>query len=347
MPSVNSNETREVKSDFAFGLRIRLLFVVLLVAVPALGFLVYSSFEQKSITETAVESRPLRDVVLLGTNKVLIQNILGLGSATLFAIAAAWFIGNRLIVREVKRLQEVGKLKDEFVSVASHELRTPMSAVKGIISMVIDGDYGPVNENLRAPLTDVFNSTERLIHLVNDLLNLSRIEGGRLKFTLSTFSLDTTISKVILDLSSIAKGKGIELLQKKVDSILIQADEEKVEEILDNVIGNSLKFTDHGQISVSTEHVGEFVEIRVEDTGIGIAKEDQSRLFRKFEQITVQEVGRPAGTGLGLYISRGLARKMGGDLWLVESAPGKRSIFAVTFPIAGTKNAQIVKTQLE
>ena len=238
------------------------------------------------------------------------------------------FIGTE---EDITKEKEVEKLKDEFVSTASHELRTPLTAIDGLVSMILDGEYGEVDKNLKQPLEDVNTSSARLIHLVNDLLNLSRIQAGRMKYTLSEFSITGVITETIQQLEPLFTKKRISLTVGRLKNVHVRGDSNKVKEVLNNLIGNALKFTDTGGVSVSLKATATKVQIFIRDTGIGIAKKDHSKLFGDFQQLD-SGAGRPAGTGLGLHISREMARKMGGDVWLETSEPGKGSTFAFSVP---------------
>jgi PAS domain S-box-containing protein len=254
-----------------------------------------------------------------------------------------FFVG---IERDITKAKEIDKMKDEFVSVASHELRTPMTAIKGLVSMILEGDYGEVGNKLLQPLGDIALSTNRLIHLVNDMLNLSRIESGRLKFTLKEFDPTVLIGGVVESLNPIAKQKGIILKVGTVSKAKILGDEDKISQVLNNLIGNSLKFTDKGSIVVDTETNENFLKIFVKDTGVGIVKEDVEKIFGKFEQISSIQKGRPQGTGLGLYISKQIANKLGGDVWLEKSELGKGSVFGFSLPLMQSKIAEKIKAEI-
>lgn len=240
-----------------------------------------------------------------------------------------------IVLKDITRERELEKLKDEFVSLASHELRTPMTAVKGLISMILEGDYGAVNEMLKDPLSDIAKSTDRLIELVNDMLDISRIEAGRIKFTISSVSIPELVTEVVGMLKPIADQKNIKLEIKGFNALKVWADENKAKQILINLISNAIKFTDSGSVIVSYEVRGRFVCISITDSGIGICKENQSKLFGKFTQLGSTQTGRPQGTGLGLYISREFARKMGGELWIEHSEIGKGSTFTFALPLMG------------
>jgi PAS domain S-box-containing protein len=254
-----------------------------------------------------------------------------------------FFVG---IERDISREKEIDRLKDEFVSIASHELRTPLTAIDGLVSMILDGEYGPITQDITQPLTDINTSSERLIHLINDLLNLSRIKAGRMKYTLSEFSVSAVITETVQLLAPLARRKGLQLTTGTLQPITVQGDVDKIKEILNNLIGNSLKFTDKGTITVSTKKVAEMLEIDITDTGIGITKDDQQKLFGLFQQLE-SGIGRPAGTGLGLHISRELVVKMGGHLWLERSEVGKGSTFAFTIPMVTSPKAEVAKAEIE
>lgn len=246
-----------------------------------------------------------------------------------------------------ENLRELDKLKDEFVSVASHELRTPMTAISGMISMIFEGDYGPVNKSLGEPLKDISKSTQRLIILVNDILNVSRIETGKLKLALSTFDIRAVIGEMVEQLMPIAIEKGISFGIEGSGSVVVQADKDKSKEILNNLIGNALKFTQSGSVLVYYKADEDEVKVFIKDTGIGISRDDQLKLFGKFKQISSQQIGKPAGSGLGLYIARELTRKMGGELWIDESNLGRGSIFAFSLPKAGSMMAELIERKLK
>lgn len=241
-------------------------------------------------------------------------------------------IGVVVILKDITKERELEKLKDEFVSLASHELRTPMTAIKGLISMIMEGDYGNMNEGLKDPLSDVAQSTDRLIQLVNDMLDVSRIEAGRTKIRLTEILLPELVSDVIKTLKPIAQQKNITLNSEESVINKVNADPDKVKQILINLINNAIKFTDRGNVTINYRPWGKFAYISVVDSGIGIAKEDQAKLFEKFSQISNFSSGRPPGTGLGLYISRAFARKMGGEMWITRSEPGKGSTFTFALP---------------
>ena len=257
-------------------------------------------------------------------------------------------IGTIEVFADITREKQLEHMKDEFLSVASHELRTPMGAIRANLSMILSGDYGPVNKDLVEPLTDMKASTIRLVELVNDLLNVARIEAGRMRFDLADISINEAAKMIVNDLAPLGKEKGVKIsLEAPKAPLMTQADGAKVKEVLVNLIGNSLKFTDKGSITVTVNVDNDMAEVSVKDTGIGITPEDQKKLFGKFNQITSAQAGKPAGTGLGLYISREMIRRMGGDMWIKASIPTNGSIFAFTLPLEGTTQAKKAKKVIE
>lgn len=255
--------------------------------------------------------------------------------------------GAVVVFRDITRERQLEHMKDEFLSTASHELRTPMGAIRANISMILSGDYGPVNKGLVEPLTDMKASTVRLVTLVNDLLNVARIEAGRMKFTLTDSNITDILQSTISSLAPLGKEKGVIITFTPGSSALVRADTDKIKQVLTNLVGNSLKFTSKGFIRVTAKAQKEVVEVTVQDTGIGIAPEDQKKLFGRFRQIASAQDGKPAGTGLGLYISREMLRKMGGDLWIEHSIPGEGSTFIFTIPRSDTSRAKKAAHLLE
>ncbi len=255
-------------------------------------------------------------------------------------------IGVVKVFHDITREKEIDEMKTEFISLASHELRTPLSAIRGLVAMIHDGDYGPINQGLKRPLTMISTSTERLIHIVNEMLDVSRIEAGRLHFSLIDYDIHELLKEGTAALQNLADRKNIKLIIKQSPALFVQTDKEKFIEIINNLVGNSLKFTQKGSITISVEQKDDKIIVFVTDTGIGIAKEDQSKLFSKFDEIKLKQAGKTTGTGLGLYISHEFVKKMGGVLWIERSVIDKGSIFAFSLPMANTFHARKVKKEI-
>lgn len=235
-----------------------------------------------------------------------------------------------------QRLQAMDKLKDEFISVASHELRTPMTAVKSYLWMIINKPTSLDIHKQKQYLDRAYNATNRLINLVNDMLNVSRIESGRIKLLPDSISIIDLAKEVVDELSAKAVEKKLHLLVEHPQVPNVFVDKDKTQEVLTNLIGNAMKFTpEGGTIKVSFKESIGAVETSVSDTGRGIKQEDISRLFKKFERLenTLTSVAETEGTGLGLFICKQFVELSGGKIW-VTSEYGKGTTFTFSLPIA-------------
>jgi len=232
------------------------------------------------------------------------------------------------------KLQELDKLKDEFVSLASHELRAPMTVIKGSLSTILDGYAGETSKEAKEFLTAAYSENDRLIRLVNNLLNISRIESGRLKFLVTNVDMSKLMKDVVTNLQMAAKEKSLRLIIDKLDQLpFVLADEDKVREVLINLIGNAIKFTHQGGITVSAKVEKDMLITSVADTGNGIAPEDQELLFKKFSQVSRGTYSRQTGgTGLGLYISKKIIEGLHGQIWLTSTV-GKGTTFYFSLPV--------------
>lgn len=242
---------------------------------------------------------------------------------------------------DITREKEVDEMKTEFISMASHELRTPLSAIKGFISMINKGDYGKVDKKLVRPLQLVSASTERLINIVNEMLDVSRIEANRIQLLVRDVDVRELLDVAVSNLQPLISQSNIKLSVVVDESIpKAHADQEKAIEILNNLISNALKFTEKGRIEISAKKDKAKLVIAIKDTGTGISRQDQVKLFNKFEQLKSKKAGNVLGTGLGLYISREFARKMGGDVWLAGSKVGSGSTFALSLPLVNQEEGK-------
>lgn len=235
--------------------------------------------------------------------------------------------------RYERRLKELDKLKSDFVSNVSHELRTPLTAIKGSVDNMLDGLTGDLNEKQSRYLARIKSNTDRLARLINDLLDLSRIEAG-IQLKRTNLSLLNVAKEVVESLGSMAAEKLISFDFLCADSNLTAwADPDRVAEVLTNLLGNAIKFTPaHGKVTVSLARNGDnWVKVSIADTGPGIASEEASRIFDKFYQVSQLEQRKTVGTGLGLSISKALVEMHGGKIWL-ESNGDRGSIFSFTLP---------------
>lgn len=236
-----------------------------------------------------------------------------------------------------KRLKELDKLKDDFVSVASHELRTPMTAIRSYVWMALHRSDIPLSQRLERYLYRTLLSTERLINLVNDMLNLSRIEAGIIEINPVSFSISELVKDILEEIKPKADEKRLELviMDHKLPNVF--ADPDKTREIILNLLGNSLKFSyPGGNITIDFFTDGKMVEVSVRDSGSGISKDDLSRLFHKFARLdnSYVSISTSGGTGLGLYISKNLVELMHGKIWVISDGMDKGSTFTFSLPIA-------------
>jgi signal transduction histidine kinase len=253
-----------------------------------------------------------------------------------FADQAAIAIQNVRLFNEIqnksRQLEVANRHKSEFLANMSHELRTPLNAIIGFSEVLLQGIFGDVNEKQREYLADVLGSGQHLLTLINDILDLAKIEAGRMDLELSTFALRDALDSGLTIVRERAARHGIQLRATVAEDVgPIEADERKVKQILYNLLSNAVKFTpDGGRVEIGVRAENGDVRVEVRDTGIGIAGEDQERIFEEFRQVG-RERSRE-GTGLGLTLTKRFVELHGGRIWL-ESTPGKGSTFAFTLPL--------------
>ncbi|MFB3886023.1 MAG: ATP-binding protein [Thermodesulfobacteriota bacterium] len=234
--------------------------------------------------------------------------------------------------RANEELRKIDEMKSEFVSVASHELRTPLSAIKNAVQLMLQGRTGEINENQTKFLSMAERNINRLTGILNSLLDLSRIESGKIEIKFEEVDLRSSIEFVLSSLRPQTDGKSIQLKMEIAEGLLpAYADRDKFEQILTNLVGNAIKFTpEGGEISVSAKPFEEeMVAISVKDSGIGIPEDQLDKIFEKFHQVEDSLRRSVTGTGLGLAITKGLVETHHGKIW-VESELGKGSTFIFT-----------------
>lgn len=238
----------------------------------------------------------------------------------------------RLEVRN-SEIEEANHLKSEFLASMSHELRTPLHTIIGFAELLGEELKGPLNNEQKRFVDHIHRDSKHLLELINDILDLSKIEAGRLELRLETFDLESILDDVLASIRPQGMAKSMTIETHIIDSIVFEADPVRFKEILYNLLSNAVKFTpEGGEIQVDVMHHNDCAEISVSDTGIGISPQEHSTIFEAFRQVGTTTRGVREGTGLGLAITKQLVELHGGKIW-VESTPGQGSRFTFTIPL--------------
>ncbi len=241
---------------------------------------------------------------------------------------------NRELSERSQEAERATRLKSEFMASMSHELRTPLNTILGFSELLSEENSGPLNDKQKRFLTHIQRDASHLLELINDVLDLSKIEAGRLELRLEKFPMAVAVAEVLTSIRPLAATKSINLDSNLDTHLSLEADRLRFKEILYNLLSNAIKFTPSGgRVWIESSLVESAVCIVVGDTGIGIAPEDQQPIFESFRQASATTKGVREGTGLGLAISKKLVEHHGGKLW-VESEPGKGSRFFFTLPLS-------------
>lgn len=241
-----------------------------------------------------------------------------------------------------QRLKELDNLKTEFLSITSHQLRTPLSGIKGYLSMMIDGDFGKFSDEQGTILNRVKSEVDRLVRLVQDFLNVSRIESGRLQIAKLDFDLVDVIKTVIQELTPTAENAKLNLSHKlEANSLSVVGDPDKIKDVVVNLVDNAIKYTQAGKIWVEAKLVDNntFAQVEVHDTGVGVDEKEIHKLFSKFQRAKGIAKVSPSGSGLGLFIAKKIIAGHGGDIWAESKGKGKGSAFIFKIPLKNNSNA--------
>ena len=245
-----------------------------------------------------------------------------------------YIVLNQELKNAKNKAEESDRLKTAFLANMSHEIRTPMNGIIGFSTMLADPS---LSDDTRESYLKIVNaSCDQLLHIVNDIIDISKIEAGQIDLSESKFDLKELFNEIVSFYSEIAKGKGVDLIIKPFtgslsDNCRIISDRTKLRQILDNLLSNAVKFTDSGRIILKAELINESLQFEIEDTGIGIEMVHQNAVFERFRQVETSYTKNYGGTGLGLSITKAFVEKMGGKIWVI-SEPGKGSSFYFRIP---------------
>lgn len=321
-----------------------------------MAFLVYLIVKYKAfnIRLMAVQALVIALIILIGSQFFFIRNFTNrvLTGITLITVTGFGWLLIRSVALEIKRKEELQDMsnrlsrandnlrkldntKSEFISIASHQLRTPLTAIKGYTSLLLEGSYGRLTDKIKGTLNKIYISNERLIDLVEDLLNLSRIEAGRMEYKYEKFRMEDLCKEIYDTFIIRAKEKKLELNFKYSDKLLpeVTNDRKKLREVLSNLVDNAIKYTPEGRVELALSQNGGNIWVSVSDTGVGISSEELTHLFEKFTRGKEGIKVDTNGTGLGLHVGRRMMEALHGRIWAESEGVGKGSTFFVEVPI--------------
>ena len=313
----------------------------------------YEAFKAKILaTEALIAGLGVLIVSLLFVQKI--QDVQAIAIGTLILTTALGILLVRSVRKEVKQREEIeqlavrlerankrlkvlDKIKSEFVSIASHQLRSPLTSIRGYASMLLEGSYGTIPPKAKEALERISESSKYMVNSVEDYLNVSRIESGNMKYGLSDFNLKYTVSDVVDELRQTAMQKGLLLTFRSDLSSkgIVHADVGKTRQALHNLINNSIKYTERGSVvvSVGENKAAKKLQVTVSDTGIGMSEDTLDALFAKFSRAKDANKTNISGTGLGLFVAKKMIEEMGGTITAKSDGPGKGSSFTLELPL--------------
>jgi signal transduction histidine kinase len=239
-------------------------------------------------------------------------------------------------------LRSLDQAKSEFISIASHQLRTPMTGIMGYLSMLVSGDFGKLDPSITKILQGILDASKRMIRLISIFLNISKIEAGKFEIEKKPTQIGEVIETEFVELSKLAKDKKLKLTFTKPKTALPPAllDRDKIADVIQNLVDNAIKYTEKGKIDVSALVVGGVLRVEVKDTGRGLRKEEAEKLFQKFVRGDGIARIHPDGSGLGLYIAKKIVEAHGGRIWVESEGEGKGSAFTFEVPVDGGGDTQ-------
>ena len=329
-----------------FGMMIFMIFISILIV----------RFKAFNISLIASQALVIALVILISSQFTYIESITGtiLTSITLLLTGIIGIILIRGVKHEILqrqqntklagdlqnaniRLKDLDKMKTEFVSIASHQLRSPLTSIRGYTSMLMEGSYGKLPVKAQEVISKIADSSKYMALSIEDYLNVSRIEAGNMKYEMSDFNAKEMVEKVVDEMRSVAIKKGLVMVFRSDcnGSCMINADIGKTRQIVMNLLDNSMKYTPKGTITVVVHDdvKKKILSITVQDTGVGMSKETMETLFEKFVRAKNANCVNVTGTGLGLYVAKKMVNEMGAKIWLESEGEGKGSTFHVEFAL--------------
>lgn len=246
-------------------------------------------------------------------------------------------VGQLFAYHDLSWEKTIDQMKSEFISIASHELRTPMTAIKGSVDLILGGCAGKVDPEAQDLLEIAHSACDRMIRLINNILDLSKIEAGQIQLNVASMNLTDVVERSLRNLGALAAQDGITLnLESSPELPRIQADEDRIEQVITNLLSNAIKFSPaDGQVNINLSADSHWVRCSVSDQGCGIEEKDLDRIFGKFQQLAAPKRG--TGTGLGLAITHALVTEHRGKIW-AESRPGEGSRFVFCLPVGARRD---------
>lgn len=238
-----------------------------------------------------------------------------------------------------KKLKELDVAKSEFMSIASHQLRTPLTGIMGYLSMIVEGDFGAPNPEQAPVLKDILDATKRLIRMVNIFLNATRIEAGRFVLNYSKVPFHEAVEAIYKELKPTADIKKVGLTYEKTELPTVDVDPDKIKDVILNLIDNAIKYSPQGNVKVWATATPTTVHVFVKDSGVGIPKDEAPNLFNKFTRGSGIARVEPNGSGLGLFIAKKIVEEHGGRIWAESEGEGKGSTFQFEIPITASPEA--------
>ncbi|MCX6764182.1 MAG: ATP-binding protein [Candidatus Nealsonbacteria bacterium] len=277
---------------------------------------------------------------LVFTDNLILQLFKGLAVFIFLYLGLALIKSVKREIEQRKEIEKLSSAKSEFIAIASHQLRTPLTAVKGYISMILEGSYGKIPEKAKTPMEKVYQQNEKLVKLVNDLLSLSRIESGKLQLELGMASMEDLISSIVGIFDVQAKDKNLYLKFEKPKEIipLIMMDVDKTRQVISNIINNCLKYTEKGGVDIKLKIVNGKLQIEISDTGLGMEEKELGKLFQSFSRGEAGARMDAGGAGLGLHIAKKFIEMQKGNIWAKSAGKGKGSQFYIELPINNHNN---------